>query len=550
MAGWTGWIRRGRRLPVLLDVLLWAALSLPAATALISPPWSAAANWRALFTLALLAVAVAASRRYPLASLVIVVTWTLQDGNAAFAIPVMSYLVGIRMRTARPAALGFAAIVVAGTVINVVVLDTSAVTWFVLTATLLFAGVLPWLVGRYLRQHRELERAGWERAEQLEREREFIAEQARLRERARIAQDMHDSLGHELSLIALRAGALEVSPDLEQRRRAASELRANTGAAIERLRDIIGVLRDGTEPAPLEPVHETVSDLVDRARRSGLAVRLRVNGDPARPAPMLDRAVYRVVQESLTNAAKHAPGAAVTVLVTHAAKELTVTVTNDPPPAGPLPAARRDGPDPGGTGLVGLTERVRLAGGTLHAGPYDGGFRLVARLPSEAAAGLADHAPSPDAAGPADPARSPDAAGLTGTGPGGWSPLPASGSARQRHAAQRRARRSLATALIAPVASAVVLGLGYYSFATFDSVLVAGDFARLRVGDQRADLASVLPARQAMDRPAYPEHPTPPGSACEFYTDGNFPFAQATYRLCFAGGRLVSKDDVRDWTQR
>lgn len=534
---------------MLLDALLWAALSLPAAAALISPPWDGTAAWRPLLTLALLAAAISVSRRYPLAALLIVVTWTLEDGNASFAIPVMSYLVGIRMRTARPAALAFAAIVVSGTVINVVVLDTSAVTWFVLTATLLFAGVLPWLVGRYRRQHRELELAGWERAEQLEREREFIAEQSRLRERSRIAQDMHDSLGHELSLIALRAGALEVSPDPDEQRRAASELRASAAVATERLRDIIGVLRDGAEPAPLEPVHETVAELVERARRSGLAVRLRVDGDPARRAPMLDRAVYRVVQESLTNAAKHAPGAAIDVLVAHTADETLVSVTNERPPAGALPSGPRRS-DSAGTGLVGLTERVRLAGGTLRAGPYAGGFRLVARLPE--GAGPPAPVASTDASAGAEPGARPNAepGARPGAEPGDGSSVPASGSTRQRHAAQRRARRSLAVALIAPVSSAVVLGLSFYSFATFDSVLAAGDFDRLRIGEPRAELAPVLPARQAIDHPTYPRHPTPPGSACEFYTDGNFPFAQATYRLCFAGGRLVAKDDVRDWERR
>jgi signal transduction histidine kinase len=528
---------------VLLDALLWTALSVPVAPALTSAAQGGPLPWRPVLSLLLMAVAVAASRRYPLASLVIVVGWTLQDGNASFAIPVMSYLVGVRMRAARPAALAFAAIVAAGTVINVVVLDTGAATWFFLTATLLFAGVLPWLVGRYRRQHQELLRAGWERADRLERERQFIAEQSRLRERSRIARDMHDSLGHELSLIALRAGALEVCSDPDEQRQAASELRMSAGGAIERLRDIIDVLSDRTDPAPLEPVHESVTSLVERARRSGLAVRLRLDGDPVERSPMLERAVYRVVQESLTNAARHAPGAEVVVLLDHSVEETTVSVTNGRPPAGPLPGAGSAvGTLPGagsavdsgnrGTGLVGLTERVRLAGGTVRAGPYDGGFRLSARLPVQARE--AGTAGPPDVAAGEEPVH--DAA--------------TSGSTRQWRAARQRARRSLAVVLIAPVSIAVVLGLTYYSFATFNSVLAAGDFARLRLGQERADLAPVLPARQAVQRPGYPGHPAPTAAVCEFYTDGNSPFAQPTYRLCFAGGRLVAEDDVRDWTQR
>jgi signal transduction histidine kinase len=355
---------------VLLDALLWAALSLPVALALISPSQGGPLRWRPVLSLLLMAVAVAVSRRYPLASLVIVVGWTLQDGNVSFAIPVMSYLVGVRMRAARPAALAFAAIVAAGTVLNVVVLDTGAATWFFLTATLLFAGVLPWLVGRYRRQHQELLRAGWERADRLERERQFIAEQSRLRERSRIARDMHDSLGHELSLIALRAGALEVCSDPNEQRQAASELRMSAAGAIERLRDIIGVLSDRTDPAPLEPVHESVAGLVERARRSGLAARLRLDGDPVERSPMLERAVYRVVQESLTNAARHAPGAEVVVLLNHSAEETTVSVTNGRPPAGPLPGSGA----PGGSG-----NRGHRAGRAHRAGPARG--RDPARRP-------------------------------------------------------------------------------------------------------------------------------------------------------------------------
>jgi signal transduction histidine kinase len=240
--------------------------------------------------------------------------------------------------------------------------------------------VLPWLAGRFRRQQAELVSAGRERIARLEREQELVAEHARLRERARIAADMHDSLGHELALIALRAGALELATDMtEPNQEAAAALRVSAVTATDRLRRTVGMLREPAGPAPTEPPDESVEELVDRARAAGIAVDLRRDGQPGAPAPVVDRAVHRVVQESLTNAARHAPGAGVVVQVRHAAGEVSVTVRNT---AGQAPPA----PSTGGTGLAGLQERVRLLGGTLHAGPQkdgqqDGGFAVTARIP-------------------------------------------------------------------------------------------------------------------------------------------------------------------------
>ncbi|MFG1948663.1 sensor histidine kinase [Nonomuraea sp. NPDC048826] len=238
--------------------------------------------------------------------------------------------------------------------------------------------VLPWLAGRFRGQQAALVQAGRERVAQLERERELIAERARLRERARIAADMHDSLGHELALIALRAGALELAPDLTERNReAAAGLRASAVTATDRLRRTVGVLRDGRPwdgRAPTEPPDESVERLVERARAAGLSVELHGSAGPL--PPLVDRAVHRVVQESLTNAARHAPGAEVRVEVVRDAEGITVTVANEAP---------ADTPDPssgGGSGLAGLRERVRLLDGTLRAGPDGaGGFTVTARLP-------------------------------------------------------------------------------------------------------------------------------------------------------------------------
>ena len=460
---------------MLLDLLLWAALAAPIISALGTAPFRPFDPVLLVVEPLLLGVAVAVSRRQPLVALILVVMPTLLDGNFLFAIPVMSYLTGLRMARARPAGLVFIAIAAGGTALNLGVLRSGLATWFLLATMLLFAGVFPWLLGRYRRQRGELIQAGWAQAELLEREQAGAAERVRMRERARIAQDMHDSLGHELSLIALRAGALEVAADLDQRHRAAAgELRASVAAATERLREIIGVLREdagGRRPGrPTRASPSWSNGRVPRACRSGCAGTSQNRGCAPASGPelsaMAGRAVHRVVQEALTNAARYAPGAPVTVEVDRDAERTVVRIVNGQPPAGPLP-----GPVSAGTGLLGLRERVRLAGGTLSAGPRGGGFEVVARLPSVADGTV----PDPDA-----PVR-PDA-------------RPASDRMR---AQRRQVRRSLLVAVTAPVAIATMLSLVYYPFVTFDSVLAQTDFDQLRIGTQRAELERVLPGRQA-----------------------------------------------------
>lgn len=233
--------------------------------------------------------------------------------------------------------------------------------------------VLPWFAGRFRRQQLELIEAGRERVEALEREQALVAAEARRRERERIAADMHDSLGHELALIALRAGLLELTPGLGgEQREAVAELRAAAGSATEQLRQTIGLLREDAEPS-LAPADETVEQLVSRAADAGLDVLLDRVGEPLPLASLVDRALHRVVQEALTNAAKHAPGSPVRVRITHTPAGTEVVVHN---PQSPV-----DNPVGGGQGLIGLAERVRLAGGTFEAGPHGDDFRVTATFP-------------------------------------------------------------------------------------------------------------------------------------------------------------------------
>ncbi|MEV5445684.1 histidine kinase dimerization/phosphoacceptor domain-containing protein, partial [Streptomyces sp. NPDC052644] len=149
--------------------------------------------------------------------------WALPTAAAAF-------LAGRRPGTARPSAVALGGAVAAGALAVLLVPSWLTHATF-LVGVVVIAGMLPWFAGRFWWQYRELVRAGWERAAHLEREQRLVAEQARLRERARIAQDMHDVLGHDLSLIALSAGALQLAPGLADGHRAtARDIRARAGA--------------------------------------------------------------------------------------------------------------------------------------------------------------------------------------------------------------------------------------------------------------------------------------------------------------------------------
>lgn len=265
-------------------------------------------------------------------------------------------IAGRRARTAGEAA----TILLAGAAGAVTIGVLTESSWGTALTVLALACAAPWFGGRYLHNQDELADAA--------------AHRARLEERTRIAQDMHDSLGHELNLLALRAGAMELDPTLTPTHHAAaSELRAGASSAISQLAAVIGVLR-GDGPAPCGPPNPDVTELVERAADAGMDVTLE-RLDPKSLPPFVARCVYRVVQEGITNAARHAPGAAVIVTIDSNADETQVTVTNTPPDR----TLRRS---PGShTGLVALEERLAACGGTVTAGPHLGGFRLRGRVP-------------------------------------------------------------------------------------------------------------------------------------------------------------------------
>jgi signal transduction histidine kinase len=231
--------------------------------------------------------------------------------------------------------------------------------------------------GLFVRARRELVQSLRERAERLEAEQRLRVEQARDAERRRIAGEMHDVLAHRVTLLAVHAGALEFRPDArpDEIAEAAGVIRRSAQVALQELREVVGVLREdqrGTEPP--QPTLDAIPALIEESRAAGMHVRsqIEVEGGEA----MIGRTAYRVVQEGLTNARKHAPAAAVDVVVTAPEGSLLVEVRSRPSALAPaaLPGA--------GTGLIGLAERVSLAGGELsHGREADGDFRLRAMLP-------------------------------------------------------------------------------------------------------------------------------------------------------------------------
>jgi signal transduction histidine kinase len=383
----------------------------------------------------------------------------------------------------------------------------AVLSWLIMLLLALLLVVLPWLIGRYRAQQALLVSAGWDRAERIEREQRMAIDQERLRERSRIAQDMHDSVGHELSLIALRAAALELDPALPaSQRRQASELREMAAVATDRLGEIIGVLREDAG-ASVVPRDESVPSLVSRAAASGLDVRLVASGE-VELSPMVDRAVHRVVQESLTNASKHAPGASVTVTVTSLEDDVQVRIVD----TGAV--LRVSSASSGGRGLDGLRERVRLVGGTLTAGPRaDGGFEVVATIPRL-----------------------------------GGRPEPVMASAAVERATVRRsARRGLIMAVAAPVLIGTIIGvvaMGYYLIAGYSSILRPSVYDSLTIGQSEKEVERLLPAMQMIDPPSEGYHP-PAGWTCRYYRPDE-PFSiNYAYRLCFTNGTLTSKSIVQ-----
>jgi signal transduction histidine kinase len=228
--------------------------------------------------------------------------------------------------------------------------------------SVLSAVTVPIAVGRFVR-----------------REREHARHVAVAEERARIARELHDVVAHGVSVIAVQADAAEAALQQDPARAEAPlrTIRGTATGALGEMRRMLDVLRpgdEGTEHAP-QPGLAQLPALLEHARAAGVYVELRVQGEPRDLPPSLDLTAYRIVQEALTNARKHAPGSPASVQVTWGPEELTLEIRDRGP-------GRSNGADSGGHGLVGMEERVRIHGGRLHTGTAPGGgFEVVVALP-------------------------------------------------------------------------------------------------------------------------------------------------------------------------
>ncbi|MFG1650853.1 sensor histidine kinase [Micromonospora sp. NPDC049275] len=324
-------------------------------------------------------------RRWPLGLVVATIPLTLFSLAAGVPLLIFYFTVVVHRRTA--IAIGVTG---AGLITNLgfswLRPDPNLTYWETAAWGVVFSlVVLAW--GMFVRARRQLIVSLRDRAERAESEQQLRVAQARHLERTRIAREMHDVLAHRISLLSLHAGALEFRPDApaDEVARAAGVIRGSAHAALQDLREVIGVLRAeddsvGDAPEPPQPTLADLPALIAESRSAGVRVNVSDTVDRSGEVPAaLGRAAYRIVQEGLTNARKHAAGAAVTVDVAGGpGAGLTVAISNRWPvgtsAGGGLPGA--------GTGLVGISERVTLAGGRLAYGRDDAGdFRLAAWLP-------------------------------------------------------------------------------------------------------------------------------------------------------------------------
>jgi signal transduction histidine kinase len=233
-----------------------------------------------------------------------------------------------------------------------------------------------WFAGDRARLRRERIAELEERALRAEREAERERRLAAAEERTRIARDLHDSAGHAINVILVQAGAARLlqEQDPERSREALETIEEVARDTLQEIDQLVRALREngsvpGVEPPPGLAALET---LAERHRASGLEVTVRIDGSRRPLAPGIDQAAYRILQEALTNAARHGRGSA-DVEVVFGTKAVEITVTN---------AARPNGDaQGGGHGIVGMRERASLLGGSLDAGASNGLFRLRARLP-------------------------------------------------------------------------------------------------------------------------------------------------------------------------
>jgi signal transduction histidine kinase len=326
-------------------------------------------------------VPLVARRRWPFPALCVVVATALVRGlgfeeTELGAMPFPSVLVGVFSAAlyARPASLAYAAapLPILAIVFGGHIDEQGPVDYAILSFISLGAWTGGWLVRRRAAQ---VERA---MAESGELARAAVAE-----ERARIARELHDVVAHSVSIVAVQAGAAEelLERDSERAREHLDAVRRTSREALHEMRRLLDVLREDSASYAPQPGLDRVGELIDEARAAGIEVDYSERGEPCRLSPGVELTAYRIIQESLTNVRKHAGSVPTRVAITYGGDALELEVENA--------AGRGNGSlAPGGHGLIGMRERVRLFGGSLSAGERaGGGYRVHATLPLDRAAG-------------------------------------------------------------------------------------------------------------------------------------------------------------------
>jgi signal transduction histidine kinase len=341
--------------------------------------------WFALLTIAILVLTIVARRRFPFAGPA--AYWLLAAGisfvdGLLLAFPASLFVVGLavsfllgNVRNAVQASIGL-----------VVVLGGAAIVVYNIpghtTAELIFIPLdfaISWLAGFLLRGSTEEAEAADARATLAEQEREADALRVVVEERTRIARELHDIVGHSVSVMTVQASGVRrlLHPEQKQEREALLAVEQTGREALAEMRRVVGALRDPEEGPALapRPSLSRVDKLVTQARETGLAVSLEIEGEPVPLPAGVDLTAYRLVQEGLTNAIKHAAARHADVRVRYDGDQVEIEVCDDGP-GGETPS------NGSGHGLVGMRERVSIYGGELEVGPRaEGGFRLRARLP-------------------------------------------------------------------------------------------------------------------------------------------------------------------------
>jgi signal transduction histidine kinase len=353
-----------------------------------APNAPASPLWFTFLVIATLVLTIVARRRFPFAGPA--AYWLLAAGisfvdGVLLAFPASLFVVGLavsfllgNVRDAVKASLGLA-VVVGGAAI--VVYNIPGHTGAELIFIPLDFGI-SWLAGFLLRGTAEQAEAAEVRATLAEQEREADALRAVVEERTRIARELHDIVGHAVSVMTVQTSGVRrlLRPEQEPEREALLAVERTGREALAEMRRVVGALRDADESPALapRPSLSRVDKLVAQARETGLPVDLQVEGEPVPLPAGVDLTAYRLVQEGLTNAIKHAAARHADVRVRYDRGHVEIEVCDD--------GRGADAADPtssnGGHGLVGMRERVSIYGGELEAGPRaEGGYRLRARIP-------------------------------------------------------------------------------------------------------------------------------------------------------------------------